>query len=98
MTMRIDDRTFSRRALFGLRRDSRQAEGPRVASVNAACLEARGIACRACETVCDADALRFRPVGGGRSLLSIASDLCTGCGACIAPCPARALTLEESRA
>ena len=90
---RVEDRFFSRRALFGLRRE--REDGPRVVRVNAACLEARGIACRACETVCDQDALRFRPIGGGNSLLSIEPDRCTGCGACIAPCPARALTLEE---
>jgi Na+-translocating ferredoxin:NAD+ oxidoreductase RNF subunit RnfB len=96
MTTRVEEKAFSRRALFGLRRDRRADDGPRVAVVSSACLEARGTACRACETACDEDALRFRPVGGGRSLLTISPDRCTGCGACLPPCPARALTLQES--
>jgi ferredoxin-type protein NapF len=95
MTTPVEEKAFSRRALFGLRRDRRESPGPRVAAVTSACLEARGIACRACEIACDEDALRFRPIGGGKSLLSIATDRCTGCGACLTPCPARALTLEE---
>ncbi|WP_425540640.1 4Fe-4S dicluster domain-containing protein [Rhodoblastus acidophilus] len=90
---RVDDRILSRRALFGLPRPS--VGSPRIVRVSAACLEARGTACRACETACDEDALVFRPVGGGKSLLSIAADRCTGCGACLPPCPARALTLSE---
>lgn len=56
-----------------------------------ACLEARGIVCRACEGACEAAAIRFRPLGRGRARVAISEADCTGCGACIAACPVAAL-------
>ncbi len=62
-------------------------------AVGAGCLSASGTDCRICEDQCDALAIRFRPALGGQSLLVIDTDACTGCGACVAPCPVGALTL-----
>lgn len=73
------------------------ADGPlmvaAVAAVSAACLETTGTACRICAEHCGENALSFRPQLGGRSALIIDAETCTGCGACVAPCPVRALSL-----
>ncbi len=57
------------------------------------CLAHRGVECRACEDHCDARAIRFRPMLGGRSEPVFLTDDCTGCGGCVAPCPAGAIRL-----
>lgn len=67
------------------------------ADVSAGCLSASGVQCRACEDFCDAQAIRFRLQTGGRATPQIDTDACTGCGACIAPCPSGAITLTETR-
>lgn len=63
------------------------------ALVSGACLEPKGIACRVCETACDAAALRFRPVPGGRAQVIVSAERCTGCGACVSVCPAGAIVM-----
>jgi len=63
------------------------------ARIGPACLEAQGIACRVCETACDAAALRFRPMPGGRARVTADPDRCTGCGACLGVCPAGAIAV-----
>jgi len=64
-----------------------------IAHISDACLEPQGIACRVCETACDAAALRFRPMPGGRAQVIVADGRCTGCGACVAVCPVTAITV-----
>ena len=66
------------------------------AQVSDGCLERQGISCRLCENRCEANAMRFRPMIGGRSELKIDRARCTGCGACVASCPAKALTVGET--
>jgi len=63
------------------------------AQISAACLEPQGITCRVCETACDENALRFRPMTGGRAQVLVSADNCTGCGACVATCPAGAISI-----
>jgi ferredoxin-type protein NapF len=58
------------------------------------CLPKGGVECRSCEDSCDASAIRFRPRLGGPALPAIDTERCTGCGACVAPCPAGALSLK----
>lgn len=57
------------------------------------CLAERGVECRVCAEACDARALRFRPQPGGVWRLQVELSACTGCGACVAPCPVGAITL-----
>ncbi|WP_261196097.1 ferredoxin-type protein NapF [Pseudoruegeria sp. SHC-113] len=65
-----------------------------VVTLSNACLMTSGVECRLCADHCDARALRFdyaiRPAGGIR----LEAEACTGCGACIAPCPTSAIEVR----
>ncbi len=62
-------------------------------SVSDNCLSTKDVVCRICPDKCDARAIRFKhPAANGKP--AIDQDLCTGCGACVAPCPVGALTLS----
>lgn len=63
------------------------------AVIGEACLEHRGISCRACEDACPEDALRLRPRLGGTATIAVDVDACTGCGACVSVCPAGAVEI-----
>jgi ferredoxin-type protein NapF len=60
------------------------------------CLSANGVTCRACGDQCDENAIRFRLQTGGRALPILDQQRCTGCGACLAPCPNNSIRLEEA--
>lgn len=66
---------------------------PLAAQISAACVEPKGVSCRMCEDACEARAIRFRPMLGGRASPAIDLDRCTGCGACVAPCPVKAISI-----
>ncbi|HJW25289.1 MAG TPA: ferredoxin-type protein NapF [Rhodocyclaceae bacterium] len=63
-------------------------------AVSQACLPRSGIECRSCEDACPASAIRFVPRLGGPALPAVDGERCTGCGACVAPCPAAAIALR----
>lgn len=63
------------------------------AQVGDACLARRGVECRSCGDACDVFAIRFSPRLGGPPLPQIDTNNCTGCGACVRPCPVQAITL-----
>lgn len=63
------------------------------AEIAASCVETKGISCRMCDDACDARAIRFTPLGGGRSSAEVATRTCTGCGACVSVCPVRAISI-----
>lgn len=67
------------------------------AQIGDRCLARQGVVCRLCEDQCAPRALRFRPVLGGAALPEIDDNLCSGCGACVAPCPTEAITMAEPR-
>jgi ferredoxin-type protein NapF len=62
--------------------------------IGESCLPLRGVECRSCEDSCDAAAIRFRPRLGGPAPPAIDTERCTGCGACVAPCPTGAITFK----
>lgn len=55
------------------------------------CLAAAGVHCQSCGDACPEAAIRFRPRIGGPPLPELSVPACTGCGACIATCPAGAV-------
>ena len=57
------------------------------------CLAHRQVECRVCGEVCDRSAIRFRPQLGGVSQPVVEVAACTGCGECVARCPAGAVEL-----
>ncbi len=63
------------------------------AEVSISCLDKKGIVCRACEAACEHDAIRFRPLLGGRTDVSVRLEDCDGCGVCIAACPSSAIKM-----
>lgn len=69
---------------------------PDLARISDACVEAKGVSCRRCGEACDADAIRFKPVGGGRANAELSAALCTGCGACLPVCPVNAISLVSA--
>lgn len=62
-----------------------------VAHIGDSCLAKRQVECRVCGEACDAGAIRFRPALGGVALPELDTSLCTGCGACVVPCPVHAI-------
>jgi len=87
---------LSRRGLFRALRaaatpDEAKAHGSRLAKLGNSCVEPKGITCRRCAEACEAGAIRFRLLGGGRAVAAVAADACTGCGDCLAVCPVNAI-------
>ena len=55
------------------------------------CLAHQRVECRVCGEMCEARAIRFPLMAGGVSRPEVDSSACTGCGACLAPCPVNAI-------
>ncbi|KLJ00142.1 ferredoxin-type protein NapF [Luteimonas sp. FCS-9] len=59
------------------------------------CLTLHGIVCSSCRDACGESAIRF-PVTSRVPAPVVAADRCTGCGACVAGCPAAAISLRPA--
>lgn len=62
------------------------------------CLGRRGVICEVCRDACPEGAIRFAPRSRGPFLPEIAGEKCSGCGACIAPCPTSAIAARPGGA
>jgi ferredoxin-type protein NapF len=71
----------------------RPARFEHVVRVSDSCLAMLGVACMTCRDACPSNAIRARPRIGAPFLPEVQSESCTGCGACIAPCPVGAISV-----
>ncbi|GIU50992.1 ferredoxin-type protein NapF [Shewanella sairae] len=60
------------------------------------CMAYQGIWCQSCKDACDSRAINFTLAIGKAPLPDINIDACTGCGACVAPCPSNAIVIKET--
>jgi len=58
------------------------------------CIAASGTECRICGEQCEVEAIRFKPRVGGPPIPMIDGIKCNGCGACVGPCPTRAIQVS----
>ncbi len=65
------------------------------ASIGTACLTQQGIMCQSCKDACPAGAISFRHQLSSVATPELTVAQCDGCGGCVAPCPASAITLIE---
>ena len=77
-----------------LSRQDGQPPWPLKALISDLCLARQGVECRVCGDFCEVRAIRFTPRLGGSPLPEIDAETCTGCGACLGPCPTRAIAIR----
>lgn len=63
------------------------------ASISSLCLAEQRVECRTCGDYCDANAIRFSPQLNACPVPEIDISRCTGCGACVEPCPVTAIRI-----
>lgn len=91
---------FCRRCLEHCQRGALRAVNdeqpwPLHAMIGRDCLTRRGVVCRACGEQCESRAITFRLGIGGVARPEVDIARCTGCGACVRPCPVSALTMHH---
>lgn len=67
------------------------------AAIAPSCLAKNGVTCFSCRDACGEAAILFRPARGG-AVPELDVSRCTGCGACVSPCPVSAITLSAAEA
>ena len=64
------------------------------AVISSSCLASARTTCLACVETCQQEALTFAFGSTGTSKPNLDLDLCNGCGACYAQCPANAINMQ----
>lgn len=64
------------------------------AHVSDECLSVKNVVCVICKEQCETEAIRFIPQIGIVSQPVLELEKCTGCGACVKPCPTQAIKLS----
>jgi ferredoxin-type protein NapF len=65
------------------------------ASITDRCLALHGVECRICGEACDERAIHFQLAIGKVAQPQLITEQCTGCGACLAPCPSNSIRILE---
>ncbi|MCW2480300.1 ferredoxin-type protein NapF [Candidatus Symbiopectobacterium sp. NZEC135] len=65
-------------------------------SIGERCLAQQQVECRSCQDSCEAQAILFRPTLGRVATPRLDEANCTACGACIAGCPAHAISIIKT--
>lgn len=66
-----------------------------LANIGENCFSERGVICRSCGEICEAEAIKFKPNVGGVTRVLINTELCNGCGECVHICPAQSITMKH---
>lgn len=64
------------------------------ATIAPGCLTTVGVSCRICGDHCEQGAINFRPTVAAPARPCIEAVRCSGCGACVRPCPADAIRVR----
>ncbi|GLO62936.1 ferredoxin-type protein NapF [Vibrio sp. MACH09] len=67
-----------------------------VVAIDDNCLAKKGVECRVCGEMCDYAAIRFKLQIGGTAQPILNEKDCSGCGACIKPCPSNAIQVKQT--
>lgn len=89
----VSRRQFLRGDFSVRRSEAAGDDGPRCAAIGATCMAFANVVCRSCADVCPEGAIRFAPRIMASALPLVDEKKCTGCGDCIAACPASAIKL-----
>ncbi len=65
------------------------------AAIGESCLSFQGVECRSCGDHCETPAIRFQPQIAAAARPELDATLCSGCGACVAVCPAGAIFMQR---
>ena len=65
------------------------------ATIADSCLAHKEVWCQSCKDFCDAEAISFEYRINKAPLPKIDLDLCTGCGACLEPCPNSSISFSK---
>ena len=63
------------------------------ANIDRRCLALAGVECRSCQDACPEFAIGFRLKLGEVPTPELDIERCSGCGACVGPCPAEAISI-----
>lgn len=69
----------------------RLAAPPVGVAIGEGCLAFAGIVCHTCREICPEGAIRLELARGAAPRPILDAARCTGCGACVAACPGRAI-------
>jgi ferredoxin-type protein NapF len=68
------------------------------ATIGERCITHQKVVCRSCIEQCQPEAITLVLQPGGVGIPTLDSNLCNGCGACVAVCPTQAISVQHTTA